>query len=127
MAQAGQHQEQSQLAEAALSQRGADAEFLGNARRNVQETEDGTGDRIGRSEMIEITPQGAAESLDARRIPVGDIGDGTGLDLAILAVRLADQDGGQRGTIGDGGDIDAFIISVSDILARQTMHKYMPT
>ena len=116
MAQAGEHQEQSQLAEAALSQRGADAEFLGNARQHVQQTKHRTGGGIGGSEMIEIPAQGAAESLDARRIPVGDIGDGTGLDLAILAVRLADQDGGWRGAIGDGGDVDAFIISMSDIL-----------
>ena len=109
MGQADQHQKQSQLAEAALSKCSSDAEFLGNLFKRIEETEDRTDSGIGGSKMIEVTTQGATESLDASGIPVGDIGKSAGFDLSLMAVGFTDQDSRRRGAIGNGGDVHAYI------------------
>ena len=57
---------------------------------------------------------------------MGNIGDGTGFDLSMLAIGFADQDGGRRGAIGDGGDVHAYI-SMSNIHVKRNMHNYMLT
>ena len=44
------------------------------------------------------------------RRPMGEIGKGAGMDLAILAEAFAEEDGGRGGAIGDGGDVHAHII-----------------
>ena len=55
--------------------------------------------------MIELAAKGATEGFDARRIPVGEIGEGAIFDFAVFAVGLTKEDGGRRLAIGDGGDV----------------------
>jgi hypothetical protein len=62
--------------------------------------------------MIEITTQGAPESLDACGIRVRNIGYCAGFDLSLMAARLTDQDCGWRAAIGEGGDVHAYIIII---------------
>ena len=77
--------------------------------------------------MIELTTQGATEGLDPCGIPAGDIGEGAGFDLSMVAERLAEEDGGRRSAIGDGGDVHAYIISLLIILVKHNNYNYMPT
>jgi hypothetical protein len=49
--------------------------------------------------------QSAAEGLDARRIPAGEIGQGAIVDFAVVG--LAKENAGARVAIGDGGDVHA--------------------
>jgi hypothetical protein len=58
-------------------------------------------ERDGRSvSTFEEQPQ----SRDDLRLPVGDVGQGAFLDLAVLAVGFAHKNGGRRVAIGD--DVD---------------------
>ena len=54
-----------------------------------------------------VATQHGAQGLDLLGWPVGEIGQGTVEDLAVLAIALAQQDGGGRAPVGDGGDIHA--------------------
>jgi hypothetical protein len=63
--------------------------------------------------MIEIPAQGAAESLDARRLAMGEIGQGAVFDFAVIAVGLAKENGGRGVAVGDGGDVYADLIQQS--------------
>jgi hypothetical protein len=72
MGQAGQHQEQCQLAEAAPSRRSRDAELLGLSPKYIKQPENGTDGGIGGGKMIEITTQGSTERPDARGVPRRD-------------------------------------------------------
>ena len=47
----------------------------------------------------------AAQAVDVRGRPVGEVAEGALPDLAVLAVALAQQDGRGRVPIGDGFDI----------------------
>ena len=47
----------------------------------------------------------AAQAFDVGGRPVGEIAEGALTDLAVLAVALAQQDGGRRVPVGDGFDI----------------------
>ena len=38
---------------------------------------------------------------------LGEVGEGAGLDLAVFAVALAEEESGRGGPVGDGGDIHA--------------------
>src|SRR4030042_1155615 len=128
MGQAGQRQKQRQFTKTALSKRGRDAEFLSKSSKHVEETKDWTGRGINVSgEMIEVSAQGATKSLDAHRIPVGDVGQSARLDLAMIAVRLTDQDCGGRGAIGNRGDVHAHIINILSMLVKHHYCNYMPT
>jgi len=49
--------------------------------------------------------QDGAKGIDFGRGPVGEIGDGAVVDLAVLAEALAEEDSGRGVAIGDGGDI----------------------
>ena len=51
----------------------------------------------------------AAHHLDLGVGEVGEIGEGSGLHLAALAVALAEQDGGGRAPIRDPGDVHAYL------------------
>jgi hypothetical protein len=55
--------------------------------------------------MIEVPMESAAEGLDARRIPAGEIGQGAIVDFAVVG--LAKENAGARVAIGDGGDVHA--------------------
>ena len=50
-----------------------------------------------------------------------------GLDFAVLAVGFAKEDGGGRVTVGYGGDVHAYIISINYVICQAqnyTLHAY---
>jgi len=49
--------------------------------------------------------------LDFLGAEMGDVGEGAGLDLTVVAVGFAEQDGGRGVAVGDGGDVHAYILS----------------
>ena len=49
-----------------------------------------------------------AQSLDESGRPAGEVGEGALLDLAALAIGLAEQDGGRGGAIGHGFDVHGY-------------------
>ncbi len=59
--------------------------------------------------------------------PVGEVQEGALLDLASLAVALAQQDGGGRVAIGDRFDIHWSIIAITPNLNNQNLPCYMAT
>ena len=118
MGQADQHEKQGQLAQTALAQRSSNAKFLGNLVKRIEETKDAAESGISGSKMIEVSTQGAAESLDASGIPVGDVGKSARLDLSLMAVRFADQDSRRRGAVGNGGNVQAYILGILHLYVK---------
>jgi hypothetical protein len=51
-----------------------------------------------------VAAQDGAEGFDLLGRPAGEVGQGAGFDLAVLAVAFAEQDGRGRATVGDDGD-----------------------
>ena len=51
-----------------------------------------------------------AQSLDESGRPAGEVGEGALLDLAALAIGLAEQDGGRGGAVGHGFDVHGYIM-----------------
>jgi hypothetical protein len=49
--------------------------------------------------------QDGAQGIDFGWGPVGEIGDGAVVDLAVFAEAFAEEDGGRGVAIGDGGDV----------------------
>ena len=47
----------------------------------------------------------AAQHGDRFGGQLGEIGEGASLDLAVLAIALAQQDSGGRAAVGDGGNV----------------------
>jgi len=107
MRQTSQDEEQGQLAENGVAERGGDAQGIGDLFQGIQQAKDGTERGFGERDMIEVPMESATEGLDARRIPVGEIGQGTILDFAVFTVGLAKENGWGRLAIGDGGDVHA--------------------
>ena len=107
MSQADQDQEQGQLAQPSLAQRGGQAQGIGEVLQDLEQAEDGTELRRGDRGRIEVAAQGAAEGLDARGGPMGEIGEGAIFDFAVLAEGFAEEDSGGRVAVGDGGDVHA--------------------
>ena len=105
MRQTSQDQEQSQLAENAVAQSGGEAQGIGDLFQGIQHAKDRTEGGFGERGMIKLPAEGATEGFDARRIPVGEIGQRAILDFAVLAVGLPKEDSGGRLAIGDGGDV----------------------
>ena len=63
--------------------------------------------------FIEARHRGAAleqdaDSLDESGWSAGEVGEGALLDLAGLAIGLAEQDGGRGGSVGDGFDVHGY-------------------
>ena len=72
-------------------------------------------------------PQDGAEGIDLSRGPMGDIGEGAVVDLAVESERLAEEDGGRGVAIGDGGHIHAYIISIYYRKIKLNYNIYMTT
>jgi hypothetical protein len=51
----------------------------------------------------------SANELNDRHGQVREVGEGTILDLPILAVALSEENSGRRVSIGDGGDIHDYV------------------
>ncbi len=72
--------------------------------------------------MIELSAQGAPEGFEAGRGPLGKIGEGTILDLAVVAEGFAEKEGGRGVAVGDGGNIHDFCISRSSSHIKTNIH-----
>ena len=77
--------------------------------------------------LVELAPQQAAEGFDADRGPVGEVGEGAVLDLAVVAKGFAQEDGGRGVAVGDGGDIHDFCISLRSLHVKENICIYMTT
>jgi hypothetical protein len=60
---------------------------------------------MGISEMVKLATQGTAESLDACRVPMGEIGEGAFANALALANTFAKEDSGWGVAVGDGVDV----------------------
>src|SRR5271157_347796 len=109
-----QHQEQSQLGEPTVAERGAQTESVGDLLERQQQTEDASQLRAVREVggLIELPAQQAAEGFNAGRGPVRQVGDGAILDLAVLPEGFAQEDGRRGVAVGDGSDIHDFFIQL---------------
>jgi hypothetical protein len=105
MGQAHENQKQGQLAQSGVAESGGEAQNIGDLFQCVQQAKDGAEGGFGQRCMIELPAEGATEGFDARRIPVGEIGQRAILDFAVLAVGLPKEDSGGRLAIGYGGDV----------------------
>jgi hypothetical protein len=110
---AGQDEEEGEFGEARLAESGGEAEGIGDLFEDEQEAEDEAEGGVRGGEVIEVATEGALEGLDAGGVPMGEIGEGAGIDLAVLAEGLAEEDGGPGGAVGDGGDVDVYRLSHS--------------
>jgi hypothetical protein len=110
MADAGQDQEQGEFARFGLAEGGGKTEIVCHLFEGVEETEDRPGGGFGQGHGIEFTAEEAAESLNAQARPGSEVGNGAVFDLAVLAERLAKEDGGRRGAVGDFRDVHVFRI-----------------
>ena len=106
-----QDQKQAQLGYRCVAQCTADPEGLGDLFQDKEQSEDGAQGNFGARGLIEIAAQSAAESLDARGVPMGEIGEGAIFHFAVFSEGLAEEDGGGRITVGDGGDIHTYFFS----------------
>src|SRR5208283_108147 len=123
MGNARQHQEQCQLGEPAVTERGPEAESVGHLLERQQQTEDASQLRTLREigGLVELPAQQTAESFNAGGRPVRQVGDGAILDLAILPEGFAQEDGGGRVAVGDGGDIHDFYIQTISIRVKENI------
>src|SRR5260370_11530394 len=62
--------------------------------------------------------QDQAEGLDLMGGEMRDVGNGAGLDFAVLAVGFAEEDGGRRVAVGHGGDVHAYTIQINYIIVK---------
>jgi hypothetical protein len=92
-----------------VTRRRADSQRLGDPLEREEQAQDGTELRgqgeIGR--LIEFAPQEVPQSFNARGRPVGEVGEGAVLDLAVLAKGLAQEDGGRGVAVGGGRSVRA--------------------
>ena len=96
---------------ASILEGGGKADVCGDLLKRVKEAEDRPHGGIGKRSGIEVTAQEAAQNLDARTGPGGDVGEGAVFDLAFgVAIGLADEKGGGRGAIGYVGHVHGYRI-----------------
>src|SRR5258708_39683293 len=103
MRQTSQDEEQSQLAENGVAERGGDAQGIGGLFQRIQQAKDGAGGGLGERGMIKVPPEGAAGGFDAGTIPVGEIGQGAVFYFSVFAGGFAQGEGRGRPWVGGGG------------------------
>ena len=113
MGHTGQHQEQTQFRQPAVTEHRRDAQPFGHPLQHEEQSKDRSQLRGQRQVggLVEFAAQQAAQGLDAGGRPVGEIGQGAILDLAVLAEGFAQEEGGWGVAVGDGGDVHDFCIS----------------
>src|SRR6267378_2330017 len=127
MCHAGQDQKQAQLGHRCVAQCTANPEGLGDLFQDKEQAEDGAQRHFGGRGLIKIAAQSAAERLDTSGIPMGEIGEGAIFHFALFAEGLAEEDGGGRIAVGDGGDVHTYFLSHKYDLSRHklTLHDYV--
>ena len=71
--------------------------------------------------------QDGTQGIDLSEGPMGEVGEGAVVDLAVEAEGFAEEDGGRGVAVGDGSHVHAYIIH---LFARKNKHKiatYMTT
>src|SRR5450432_1911688 len=71
--------------------------------------------------------QSESESIDLMGWEMGKVCEGAGLDLTVVAVGFAEEDGGRGVTVGYGGDVHAYRISPNKGNSKGAISSYMPT
>ena len=86
----------------AVTERGADAQSLGDLLEHEQEAEHASELRGPREldGLVELAPQQAAEGFDAGGGPVGEVGEGAVLNLAVVAEGFPEEEGGRGVAVG---------------------------
>ena len=114
MGNARQHQEQSQLGEPAVTERGAETQGVGDLLERQQQTEDAS--QLGALRevggLVELPAQQAAEGFNPGSGPVRQVRKGAVPDLAVLPKGFAQEDSRRGVAVGDGGDIHDFYIQL---------------
>ena len=127
MSNASQDQEEGELAEPGVAERGSDSEIGGDLVECVEKTEDGTAGGFGSGVAIEFAPQETSEGGDAGSGPGGDVEEGAIFDFAILAEGLAKEDGRRGVSVGDLRYVHEFSINIILNFVKRIKNTYMTT
>ena len=122
MSDAGQDEEQAELADSLLAESARDAEIGGYLFEGVKEAEDRAAEWIGSDGQIEFVLEQEAESGDTGNRPGGEIGEGAVLDFTILAEGFPEENGWGRVAIGDLRDVHNCIIQLVLTINNRIIH-----
>jgi hypothetical protein len=61
--------------------------------------------------VVEVAAEGALEGEDAGGVPMGEVGEGAFMNLAVKAEGLSEENGGRGVAVGDGSDVHGHSIS----------------
>jgi hypothetical protein len=127
MGNTSQDQEEGELAQPGVAERGSDSEIGGDLVECVEKTEDGTAGGFGSGVAIEFAPQETPEGGDAGSGPGGNVEEGAIFDFAILAEGLAKEDGRRGVSVGDLRYVHEF--NMNETITKVKYHKnnYMTT
>ena len=127
MGNASQDQEEGELTETGVAERGIDTEIGGDLIERMEEAEDRTAGGFGSGVLIEFPPQETPKGGDAGSRPGGNIEEGAVFDLAVLAEGLAKEDGRRGVSIGDLRDVHELIIQPIINAVNADSNIYMTT
>jgi hypothetical protein len=127
MGHAGQDQEQGEFGQTSFTQGGGEAEGIGQRLEGKQQAEHQTAGGVHGFEVIQFAAEQALEGVDAGGGPSREVGEGTVLDLAVLAEGFPEEDGGRGGAVGDGGHVHASIVSQICYHYKMIINIYMTT
>jgi len=111
VSEAGQDEEEGEFGQAGLAESGGEPEGLGDLLEDEEQAEYGAagGKRV---EVVEVAAEGALEGEDAGGVPMGEVGEGAFMNLAVEAEGLPEENGGRGVTVGNGGDVHGLSISL---------------
>src|SRR5260370_25577020 len=127
MSDAGQNEEQGELAGFLLAEGARDAKIGGQLMERMEEAEDRAAGGLGNGGQVEFAAEQTAESGDPGSRPGGEVGDGAVLDFAVLAERFTEEDGWGRAAIGDLRHVHNCIISEIGMHNNRYKNTYMTT
>src|SRR5258708_33723989 len=127
MSDAGQNEEQGELAGFLLAEGARDAKIGGHLMERMEEAEDRAAGGLGNGGQVEFAAEQTAESGDPGSRPGGEVGDGAVLDFAVLAERFTEEDGWGRAAIGDLRHVHNCIISEIGMHNNRYKNTYMTT
>jgi hypothetical protein len=126
VSEAGQDKEEREFGQAGLAESGGEAEGIGDLFEDEEQAEYGAagGERV---EVVEVAAEGALEGEDAGWVPMGEVGEGAFMNLAVEAEGLPEENGGRGATVGNGGDIHGLIIPPLVHTYNRHIYIYMVT